>query len=74
MNIGIDRPISLITEVGIRHIHQPLKSTSTRRCSQEVERSERFAKLCPCTVDGAGPQNHFHGARVSPYACMTERS
>ena len=44
MNIGSESPISSSTWRGIRHMNQPLKSTSARLCSQRAERRLRAAK------------------------------
>ena len=44
MKTGSDRPTSSSTTRGIRHMNQPLKSTSARLCSQREERRLRAAK------------------------------
>ena len=60
--------------VGIRHIHQPLKSTSTRRCIHGVVRRLLALKSWASKVAWFGPQKKRHSLMFSPKVWSTERS
>ncbi|OUD80768.1 hypothetical protein BC477_19970 [Clavibacter michiganensis subsp. michiganensis] len=66
MKTGSDRPTCLIVETGMRHIHQPLYSASTRRCIHLVWR--RFDALKSWRVGVTGPHMKFHMSKPSAYA------
>ena len=54
-------------------MNQPLKSTSTRRCSHRVERRLRAAKSQSVSTLGGDCHQKRHGWTISPKLCSRER-
>ena len=72
MNSGSESPISSMTTRGIRHMNQPLKSTSTRLWSHRAERmlrADRSQLLKPSS--GVIHQNR-QGWTISPKLCSSD--
>ena len=69
MNSGRLRPIVRTTSVGIRHMNQPLKSTSMRRCSQRALRRLRAAKSQSFSTVGGDCHQKRQRLMISPKLC-----
>ena len=55
-------------------MNQPLKSTSTRLCSQRAERRLRAPKSQSLKTPGAERHQNRHGWTISPKLCSRERA
>ena len=72
MNSGRLSPIVRSTSVGIRHMNQPLKSTSIRRCSQRELRRLRPAKSQSFSTVGGDIHQKRYWLMISPKLCSRD--
>ncbi|SKU92934.1 Uncharacterised protein [Mycobacteroides abscessus subsp. abscessus] len=79
MNSGNGWPSSSATARGIMHIHQPLKSTSMRRCNSllrscSMSSSANLAKSWSYSANGALVHMKLSRLTTSPITCRCEGS
>ena len=72
MKIGSERPISSRIWRGIRQLNQPLKSTSTRLCSQRDERMLRAERSQSANPSSGVIHQNRHGWTISPKLCSRD--